>query len=29
MRVRLAIGRIKNEKDGTEVVGPKFVPVED
>lgn len=29
MRVRLAIGRIKTEKDGTEVVGPKFVPVED
>ena len=28
MRVRLAIGRIKREKDGTEVVGPKFVPVE-
>lgn len=29
MRVLLAIGRIKAEKDGTEVVGPKFVPVED
>ncbi len=29
MRVRLAIARIKAEKDGTEVVGPKFVPVED
>jgi len=29
MRVRLAIGRIKAEKDGTEVTGPKFVPVED
>ena len=29
MRVRLAIGRIRTEKDGTEVVGPKFVPVED
>lgn len=28
MPVRLAIGRIKSEKDGTEVVGPKFVPVE-
>lgn len=28
MRVRLAIGRIKAEKDGTEVIGPKFVPVE-
>ncbi len=29
MRVRLAIARIKAEKDGTEIVGPKFVPVED
>lgn len=29
MRVRLTIGRIKAEKDGTEIVGPKFVPVED
>ena len=28
MRVKLAIARIKAEKDGTEVVGPKFVPVE-
>lgn len=28
MRVRLAIARIKTEKDGTEVVGPTFVPVE-
>jgi uncharacterized OB-fold protein len=28
MRVRLAIGRIKREKDGTEVLGPKFVPIE-
>jgi len=28
MRVRLAIGHIKREKDGTEVLGPKFVPVE-
>lgn len=28
MRVQLAIARIKAEKDGTEVVGPKFVPVE-
>lgn len=28
MRVRLAIGRIKREKDGTEVIGPRFVPVE-
>lgn len=28
MRVRLAIGRIKVEKDGTEVIGPTFVPVE-
>lgn len=29
MRVRLAIARIRAEKDGTEVMGPKFVPVED
>ena len=29
MRVRLAIARINAEKDGTEIVGPKFVPVED
>ena len=28
MRVRLAIARIKAEKDGIEVIGPKFVPVE-
>jgi uncharacterized OB-fold protein len=28
MRVRLAIGRIRREKDGTEVLGPKFVPLE-
>lgn len=28
MRVRLVIGRIKQEKDGGEIVGPKFVPVE-
>lgn len=28
MRVALAIGRIKAEKDGTEIVGPKFVPQE-
>ena len=28
MRVKLAIARIKAEKDGTELVGPKFVPVE-
>jgi hypothetical protein len=28
MRVHLAIDRIKREKDGNEVVGPKFVPVE-
>lgn len=27
MRVRLAIGRIKRDKDGSEVVGPMFVPV--
>jgi uncharacterized OB-fold protein len=29
MRVRLAIARIKADKDGTEIVGPKFVPVGD
>ena len=29
MRVRLAIGRIKRDKDGSEVVGPLFVPVAD
>jgi len=29
MRVRLALARIKADKDGTEVIGPKFVPVED
>jgi len=29
MRVRLALARIKAEKDGTEVIGPKFVPIED
>ena len=29
MRVRLALARIKAEKDGTEIIGPKFVPVED
>lgn len=28
MRVRLAIGRIKVDKDGAELIGPKFVPVE-
>lgn len=28
MRVRLSIGRIKRERDGAEVLGPKFVPVE-
>jgi uncharacterized OB-fold protein len=28
MRVKLAIARIKADKDGTEIVGPKFVPVE-
>lgn len=28
MRVALAVERIKSEKDGTEVIGPKFVPVE-
>lgn len=28
MRVKLAIARIKGEKDGSEVIGPKFVPVE-
>lgn len=28
MRVRLVIGRIRTEKDGTEVVGPKFAPIE-
>lgn len=28
MRVRLTIDRIKREKDGTEIIGPKFVPVE-
>lgn len=28
MRVSLAIGRIKREADGTEVIGPKFVPLE-
>jgi len=28
MRLKLAIARIKAEKDGTEVIGPKFVPVE-
>jgi uncharacterized OB-fold protein len=27
MRVRLAIDRIKREKDGSEIVGPKFAPV--
>lgn len=27
MRVRLAIGTIRTGKDGTEVIGPKFVPV--
>jgi len=29
MRLALAVERIKTEKDGTEVIGPKFVPVED
>jgi uncharacterized OB-fold protein len=29
MRLALAVERIKSEKDGTEVIGPKFVPVED
>lgn len=28
MRLKLAIARIKAEKDGTEVIGPKFIPVE-
>jgi uncharacterized OB-fold protein len=28
MRMKLVIARIKAEKDGTEVIGPKFVPVE-
>jgi scaffold protein (connect acetoacetyl-CoA thiolase and HMG-CoA synthase) len=28
MRVKLAIARIKAEKDGTEVIGPKFVPLQ-
>lgn len=28
MRVKLAVARIKAEKDGSEVIGPKFVPVE-
>jgi uncharacterized OB-fold protein len=28
MRLGLAIGRIKREKDGTDVLGPKFVPLE-
>ncbi len=28
MRVRLVIARIKRENDGTEIIGPKFVPVE-
>jgi uncharacterized OB-fold protein len=28
MRLTLAVERIKTEKDGTEVMGPKFVPVE-
>lgn len=29
LRVTLAIARIKTEKDGSEVIGPTFVPVED
>ena len=29
MRLRLTIARIKREKDGTEIVGPKFVPAGD
>ncbi len=29
MRVRLAIARIRTERDGTEVVGPTFVPIEE
>ncbi len=29
MRLGLAVERIKTEKDGTEVIGPKFVPLED
>lgn len=28
MRLRLEIGRIKREKDGSEVIGPVFVPEE-
>lgn len=28
MRLSLTIARIKTERDGTEVVGPKFIPVE-
>ena len=28
MRVRLAIGRIRRETDGTELLGPKFVPID-
>ncbi len=28
MRLRLVIARIRREKDGSEVVGPKFVPVD-
>jgi uncharacterized protein len=29
MRLRLVIGKIKTEKDGVEIVGPKFVPIEE
>jgi uncharacterized OB-fold protein len=29
MRVRLTIARIKTEKDGSEVIGPKFIPLPD
>lgn len=29
MGVKLTVARIKAEKDGAEVVGPKFVPLED
>ncbi len=28
MPVRLVIGRIRQDKDGSETIGPKFVPVE-
>lgn len=28
MRVKLAIGRIRKDKEGAEVLGPKFIPME-